>query len=277
VKLYSSNGEFALLSFGSTARGVIAIGGAAYGIIAIGAVGSAGVIAVGMNAFGSVAAFGMNAVAPISFSLINGLGLYTRAGVNGYGAWATAGTNAAGVVSDGGVNNSISWIPTVIVIVALLVISSALPGKRAKRERDPTPTLREFLSSPELESAKVRARLRGVREGNVELQDGPASQEIDANAETRELAEALWTGKPRDVIAELVRVEESEPVSRELSYRERPQSTTTTVTRCVGLELAPEPEGWLPKDLDEIQWFIAWSARLSVAVAVGLLVWRAAG
>jgi hypothetical protein len=277
VRWVSCSGEFAFLAFGGTAKGIIAIGGVAHGIVAIGAIASAGVISIGMNAVGSVAAVGLNAAAPISLSLINGLGLYSVAGVNGWGVWTHAGTNAAGISSHGGVNTSYSVLPGVVVILILIAASSVLRGKRAPRGKSGAIPLRRFVGSA-LTEARVRARLMAAPDGAVELADGgpPIVFRADASlaARARAVVEAAPTAVP--VFARVAQVEERVVTEEEASYRERPAETKSVVLLCTAIEPAPEPESWLPKDASEIQWVIAWSARVAAMVSIALLVWLVA-
>ncbi len=75
------------------------------------------------------------------------------------------------------------------------------------------------------------------------------------------------------VVVDLRRVDEQVvEEQREASYRERLQQTTRTVVRCLEIEPAPERETWLPKDGPEVQWVIAWTARLAALVAIVLVV-----
>lgn len=275
VRWVSLSGEFAFLSVGGSATGIIAVGGNARGVVAIGAIASAGVISIGMNAIGSVAALGMNTLAPISISLINGLGLYTYAGVNGWGAWSTAGTNSTGLWTDGGVNSGHSVLPAVLVIVIMLVVSSAVRGKRTKRKPVTALPLRRFIRSPELLEVKAVARLTAIRGEDLELTDGRELVTARASESLRQHARALIAAgetKAPEVVASVARVEERVPGTAEVGYRDRSE-TTRVVVQCLEIEPAPEREGWLPKDADEVQWVIAWSARIVAVVATGALAW----
>jgi hypothetical protein len=276
MRWISFSGEFAFLSVGSTAQGIVAVGGGAYGIIAIGAFGSVGVISFGMNAVGSVAAFGMNAAAPISISLINGLGVFSAAGVNGWGTWTRAGTNSTGLISDGGVNTDQSFVPTVFVIVILIVVSSVLRGARAPRHPAGTVPFRRFVRSETSAEAAVTARLVSVREDAIELADAAEAAAVTADEPVLAAARALIaTGRatPRPVVAHLSRGEESVQEGDEARYRERPRHTKRVVLRCSAVEPAPDSGKWLPRSLAEVQWVIAWTARLSAIVAVLAVVW----
>lgn len=273
VKWLSTSGEFAFLSVGGTAQGVIAIGGvAAHGLVAIGGVASAGVISIGMNAVGSFFALGMNTAAPISLSLINGLGIYSAAGVNGWGAWTDAGTNSTGMSSHGGVNSDFSVLPAIVVIAILLIVSSVARGKREPRAQPGTLPLRRFMRSPKLDAGEVRARLVATHDEAIELADGNLRVSVAGSEPMLSHARALGI-RSKIVIAHLVRVEEVVPDGREVGYRESPGETTRVTVRCLDLAPAPAPESWLPKDADEVQWVIAWSARVAAVVAIALLVW----
>jgi hypothetical protein len=278
MRWVSLSGEFAFLSVGGAARGIFAIGGVAYGIVAIGGVASAGVISIGMNAAGSVAALGMNAVAPISLSVINGVGFYSLAGVNAWGAWSDGGTNSTGLSSHGGVNSDYSMVPAVLIIVLLIVVSSVARGKRERRKGDGLVALRLFLRSPELREAHVRARLAAVSPNAIDLQDGRDRVAIPGSAELARSALAIWdsckTGTPA-IAAHLQRVDEEVIEVQKTSYRERPHARTESVLSCSEIDPAPERETWLPKDWTEVQWVIAWAARLAAVVAIGILVYWA--
>jgi hypothetical protein len=269
VRWVSTSGEFAFLSIGGIAKGIIAIGGVAHGVVAIGGIASAGVISIGMNAIGSVVAVGMNSVAPISLSLINGLGIYSAAGVNGWGAWSHGGTNASGLAGHGGVNTSYSVVPAVLVIGLLIVLSSVVRGKRGWRAKSDLVSLRRFVRSPELREEKVNARIVAVRDDGVELRDG--AFQLSLRADPRLVARARGIATPY-VTAHLARVEERVPVAAEVSYRERPPETERVVLSCVEIEAAPEPDGFLPKDEGEVQWVIAWTARAAAVVSIAILV-----
>lgn len=276
MRWVSTTGEFAFLSFGSSARGIIAVGGMAHGVIAFGAIVSVGVCAVGMNAVGSVVALGMNAAAPISLSLINGVGIYTRAGVNGWGAWSQAGTNSTGLTAEGGVNTDYSVLPAVVVLALMLVISSVVRGKRTPRVRPAGVDLRSFVRSEGPFEAEVDARLVAVGAGALELASGSERVSAQASESLVARARAIATvGKAKRVwvVAQLARLEERMPVDAEVSYRERPAETTRAVVRCLAIAPAPEPESWLPKDSGEVQWVIAWTARIAAVAAIALLVW----
>lgn len=275
MRWFSGSGEFAFVSFGGVARGIIAVGGTAHGVVAVGGIASVGVISIGMNAAGSVVAFGMNAVAPISFSLINGLGIYSRAGVNAWGTWSHAGTNATGAFSRGGVNSNHSWLPAVIVILLLLGLSSVLRGKRERRGPSVL-RLRRFLSTPAMAEAKVRARLRAVHPDAIDLAD--AGHEVSAVADGPTVREATSirrssSGRAPAVLVELRRTEErvlDERPRQEASYRQRPEEVTRTILRCTAIE-APPRKAWWPQDAGEVQWVLAWTARLAAVIAAGVI------
>lgn len=271
VRWFSGSGEYALLSVGGAARGVIAIGGMAHGVVAVGGVASVGVVSIGMNAMGSVVAVGMNAVAPISLSLINALGIYVVAGINGWGALTRAGTNATGIAARGGVNSDVSVLPSALVVLLALVLSSVFRGRRNRRGGPMA--LGRFRRTVELPEARVSALLGRVEAGRIELiGDGdPLWCRVDARAS--ELGAALVAGAgggPPSVVAELVRGEEQvlEPRPDGAGYRERMVEARHEVVTCVGLEPAPEPDPFWPKDADEMQWVVAWTARLAAVVSV---------
>lgn len=274
MRWFSRTGEYAFFSVGGTARGVIAIGAVAHGVVAVGGVASVGVVSIGLNAMGSVVALGMNAVAPISLSLINALGFYVVAGINGWGAWTRAGTNATGIAVQGGVNTTVSVLPAAVVTLLALVLSTVFRGRRS-RGGGPM-SLARFQRAKGLSSARVRARLGRVEDDRIELTgDGdPVWCRVDATV--RDRAASLMAG---DVAAEVVRSEErvvgEAPAGA--SYRERIPEVERELLTCVGLEPAAEKDPFWPKDADEMQWVVAWTARLAlVAVAVGVLLgWSA--
>jgi hypothetical protein len=280
VRWFSSSGEFAFFSVGGVARGIIAVGGVAHGVIALGAIASVGVISIGMNAVGSVAAFGMNALAPISLSLINGLGIYSVAGVNGWGAWSYASVNSTGLFGHGGVNSDHSVVPAVLTVAILILLSSLVRGRRERRVRLHVMPLRSFVRSLVLAETPVSARLAAVRLDAIELADGRERLVIPGNelltGRALAIAEASKSGAP-PVVATLVRSEETVAVAQEVGYRERPPETTRTVVRCVAIEAPPRSEGWLPADALEVQWVLAWSARIAAVVSIALLAWWARG
>lgn len=272
MKWVSLSGEFAFLSFGGSAKGIIAIGGMAHGIVAIGGILSIGVISIGMNAVGSVAAFGLNAVAPVSLSLINGLGVYTLAGVNGWGTWSRAGTNSTGLVSRGGVNSDSSILPAIIVIVALIAASFVARGTRESRSRDKR--LRDFEPNEPVVQP-VSARLIAVRDDSIELMDGSKHLVVEVEEPVLRSAHAIVEGsseEPPRVLVTLVQVVEKVQVAGETSYRARPAETEHSFVRCADIQRAPPGDHWLPKDPMEVQWVIAWTARISAVVTIVLLV-----
>ncbi len=83
----SLKGEYAFLSVGGTARGIIAIGGVAHGFVAGGGALSVGVSSIGTNALGSVIAPGLNAAAPSTLSILQGPGVANADRVRGGGGW----------------------------------------------------------------------------------------------------------------------------------------------------------------------------------------------
>lgn len=281
MRWVSRNGEFAFLSVGNNARGIIAVGSVARGVLALGGGASVGVISIGLNAAGSLVAIGVNAVAPISISAINGLGIYSLAGINSWGVWAYGGTNSSGVITPGGVNSGQTWLPAVFVITLMLVLSSFFRGKREPRTSDGLLSLRRFIATPELAEARVRARLVQVDGDKLELVDGRRYLTASMTGSTARNAAAIsGSGKlATTVIADLVRTEErafeSQP-PREPSYRERPRQTTRVMVLCNRVLPAP-PSSWMPKDAGETQWVIAWTARLAALVAVGVIAIVAAG
>lgn len=273
MKMVSMRGEFAFFSFGGSAHGIIAVGGMAHGVIAFGGILSFGVVSIGMNAIGSVVAVGMNTAAPISISLINGLGVYTLAGVNGLGTWARAGTNSTGAISSaGGVNSHHSVLPSVIVIVALIVASSVARGAREPREKHPT--LRSFVRSRDRDDWHVTAQLKGVKDDDtVELADGDAHVVARLDEPRARSARALASDEePVDVLVHLLRTRELVRVGSETGYRARPEEEEREVIQCLDIQRAPRREHWLPKNRDEIQWTIAWTARIAVVVTILVLV-----
>jgi hypothetical protein len=272
MKMVSMSGEFAFFSFGGSAQGIIAVGGMAHGVIAFGGILSIGVVSIGMNAVGSVVAVGMNTAAPISISLINGLGVYTVAGVNGLGTWARAGTNSTGVVSQGGVNSDHSVIPAIVVILALIVASSVARGARERRVSHPR--LGNFVRSLGRDDWHVTAQLKSVNDDDtVELADGDAHVVARLDEPLARSARALASAEePVDVLVHLLRTSELVRVGSETGYRARPEEEEREVIRCLDIQRAPKPEHWLPKNRDEIQWTIAWTARIAVVVTIVVLV-----
>jgi hypothetical protein len=272
VKAFSTSGEFAFVSFGANAKGIVAIGMMAHGVIAFGGVLAIGVVSIGMNAIGSVCAVGMNAAAPISISAINGIGVWTLAGVNGWGTWTRAGTNASGVVSDGGVNSWPSLIPSLIVFVALVVASFVAPGKRERRTK--LPTLRDFLAAPDTDR-HVTAWLGALDDGaTLELEDEGARVHAELSEPAARSARAILEGGPSEPQRVLVHLEQATVTVHtggDAGYRDRPEREERVVVRCLDLQRAPAVEHWLPKDRHEIQWTIAWSARIAAAAALALL------
>jgi hypothetical protein len=276
VKWVSTSGEFAFLSFGGTAKGIIAVGGTAHGIVAVGGFLSIGVISIGMNAVGSVAAFGLNAAAPISLSLINSIGVYTLAGVNGWGAWSKASTSSTGISSHGGVNSDYSVLPAVFIVIALIIGSSVARGARDPRAHGDAQRLRKFARSKDLAAAKVSARLVAVLDNSIALEDHPERLVAEVDDTVRRsadaIADAASTDSPR-VIAHLERTSEFVPVSGEASYRARPAEAVRVFLRCVDIERDPAESSWLPKDANEVQWVIAWTARISVVATILMVAW----
>jgi len=275
-----SSEEFAFLSIAGNAQGIIAIGGVARGVIAIGGIASVGVVSVGMNALGSVAAFGMNAAAPISLALINGVGIYALAGVNAWGALSTAGVNASGISGRGGVNTSMTMLPAIVVIAALVVGSIVVRGSRASRAGPASIRLERFLRSPALSEARVRANLVAVRDAAIELADGNRTVTLDvADSSIVERARRLAASEELapSLLVEVERVEEVVQTNdANADYRHRPDATRREVLRCLDVGLAPPPGGWLPRDSDEVQWVIAWSARIAALVSLIVVIWRLA-
>jgi len=277
MRWFSKNGEFAFLSVGSTANGVIAVGGVATGVVAIGGILAVGAVSIGMNAVGSVAAFGMNAVAPISIALINGFGLLTLAGINGWGAFTLAGVNATGATSRGGINSDHSVVPAIAVIVLLVVISSYVRGRRAPRNERwlGTVPLLSFLRSTETGEQRVRARLREVREDAIELAADDESLTVTVvDAPALAIARTIASSEAETrVIARVSRTEEIEAPIDPGGYRARPRTTTHTVVRCLDVARDEASESWLPKDAEEVKWALAWSARVSALVSFAVVAW----
>jgi hypothetical protein len=279
VKWVSTSGEFAFLSFGGSAKGIIAVGGMAHGVVAIGGFLSIGVISIGMNAIGSVAAFGMNAAAPISIALINGVGVYALAGVNGWGAWSQAKTNSTGISSQGGINSDHSFVPAVLIVIALIVASSVARGARTPR-RSEAPRLDQFSRAEGSGVRQVVARLVAVRDGSIELEADDERLTAALHEPVQQMAQALWDGSrsPPRVLAYLARTIETVPVSAETDYRTRPAETERAVILCADIQSAPPQASWLPQDEMEVQWVIAWTARIAAAVTILImLAWMLSG
>jgi hypothetical protein len=76
----------------------------------------------------------------------------------------------------------------------------------------------------------------------------------------------------KDVIAEIATTERWVADATERSYREPVPGKSETVFRCTALEPAPPRETWLPRDVPELQWVLAWSARLSLAGSIVAVV-----
>lgn len=278
MRWFSSKGEYAFLSIGGTAKGVIAIGGTAVGVVAIGGIISIGAISIGMNSVGTVAAIGMNTAAPISISLINGVGVLSLAGVNGWGAWTRAGVNATSMAGGGGINTAYSIIPALLIIVALLIGSSVIPGRWEPRDsiRRGSVKLRSFLRSKDLGEQRVRGSLRRANDGGIELFDGDETLSIlDVERSALESARHIARGKkdPSPVIALLSRSEEDTVAAdEEGDYRARPRMNKRSVVRCLEI-VADEPESLLPKDTGELTWVLAWSARIATVSSIAMLAW----
>ncbi|MCC6903485.1 MAG: hypothetical protein IT377_31230 [Polyangiaceae bacterium] len=273
MRWFSRTGEYAFLSVGGTARGVIAIGGVAHGVVAVGGVASVGVVSIGLNAMGSVVALGMNAVAPISLSLINALGFYVVAGINGWGAWTRAATNATGIAAQGGVNSTVSVLPAAVFTLLALVLSTVFRGRRS---RGGPISLGRFQRANGVARARVRARLGRVEDDRIELTGDGDPVWCRVDAAMRDRAADLLAGAvagPPHVAAEVVRGEER--VAGEApdgaSYRERIPEVARELLTCVSLEPAAEEAPFWPKDADEMQWVVAWTARLAL-VAAGMLL-----
>src|SRR5258706_16327498 len=83
--------EFAFLSVGGQAQGIIAIGGMAHGVVAVGAFLWGGGVSSGIDAGGSGPAVGLGRGAPRSWVLISAVGIYVQAETNWCGTWETAG------------------------------------------------------------------------------------------------------------------------------------------------------------------------------------------
>ncbi|MEZ4222979.1 MAG: hypothetical protein R3B13_18695 [Polyangiaceae bacterium] len=276
MRWVSSDGEFAFFAYGAVANGVIAVGGVAHGVIALGGIASLGVVSIGMNAAGTFIAVGLNAVAPICYSMINGLGVYTVAGVNGWGAWAKAGTNATGALSaEGFINSNISWVPAIVVLALLVGFSSAMRGRRQSRSGSAPHSLRQFLRSPQMNEARVAARLTGVTANAIELQQGWSSATFSSSESVVQAARAIASAASKrtpHVVAEVHRAQERvfESPDPELSYRKGPREAQRIALRCHAIK-APDAKPWLPVDAEEVKWVIAWSARLAVVVVAVLL------
>jgi hypothetical protein len=275
VKWVSTSGEFAFLSFGGSAKGIIAVGGMAHGVVAIGGFLSIGVISIGMNAIGSVAAFGMNAAAPISIALINGVGVYALAGVNGWGAWSQAKTNSTGISSQGGINSDHSFVPAVLIVIALIVASSVARGARTPRGGATAARLNQFSRATGTAVREVIARLVAVRNGSIELEADGERLTAEIHESAQRSAQALWDGSrsgPPRVLAHLARTIETVQVSAETDYRTRPAETERTVIHCADIQRAPPQASWLPQDEMEVQWVIAWTARIAAAVTILIML-----
>lgn len=279
MRWVSTSGEFAFLSIGGVARGVIAIGGVAHGVVAVGGVASAGVISIGLNAFGTVAAIGLNAVGPICLSAINGLGIVCVAGVNGWGDWTYALVNAVGLVCHGADNSDHTIVPALVVVGLLITLSYVLRGKREPRGKSDVISLASFMRSAELGEARVRAQLGTVREGVVELADQSGVLALQADVfVTRKAREIVETALDApEVLARVARLEERVPDPAEVSYRERPPETKRVAVSCFHLERAPAADTWLPKSPAEIQWVLAWTVRASAAISLALVLWQLVG
>ena len=263
------DGEFAFLSIARSARGVIAIGGVAHGVVAIGGICSIGVVSIGMNALGTGVAIGLNTFAPISLSIINAVGIYALAGTNSCGTWAGAGVNASGMQTAGGVNNDWSIAPTVVVILVLAIGSLVFRGKRTPRGF--SVSLERFIESTRA-TAVVRARLVRIGDGALELRADDLTVSVECPgegtmADARKLMEDATRPEPM-VLVILERREVAVAIAREGGYRDAPETTTEVVYRCTSVSPAPPTPGLLPRDVGEVEWVIAWSARLAAAAGV---------
>lgn len=258
MRWFSREGEFAFLSVGPIAQGVVAVGGIAHGVVAVGGIASAGVISIGLNAVGSVAALGLNAVGPVSLSLINGVGVLTLAGVNGWG-WNGAAASAAALV------------PGAAVVVLALVLSAVYPGRR--RDAGPPP-LRRVVGRLEQGDVEASANLAQVSADGLTLEDRGLALECRVEPEVLAQARRLCAGaRPVRVVARLTRTEERvRDHATERGYRVRAPERVRAAVACLDLALAPARGTWLPEDAEELQWVIAWSARLSAAAAAAAML-----
>jgi len=269
---FSMRGEFAFLSIGGSACGVIAIGGMAHGVIAFGGIISIGVISVGMNAIGSVAALGLNAVAPIGISLINGAGFMSVAAVNSCGTWSAGGVNSTGMESDGGVNSGTSVLPTVVLFVIGLVAALVARGRREPRTQPTCVALGE-LTSGRLPEGLVQGRLRAT-EGGVAISTGGVDQPIEISGAASGPVERLLgrRGRSGRLYIRLAVDEEQRRGEPGPTYRIAPDVEIVRTLRCLSAE-TPDPPWWLPVSRDEVQWWIARTLIASL-LAVGVLLAR---
>jgi hypothetical protein len=277
VRWISTKGEFAFLSIGGNATGIIAVGGVATGIVAVGAFVSVGVVSIGMNAAGTVLAAGMNTAAPFSFAAINGLGLYVLAGVNAFGAWATSGVNAMGISAGGGTNSDVTFLPAILMII--LLVGGSFVVKGARRRRVSTTfdfvRLRDFLRDPTLGERRVHARLIGVRDGEIDLGDGGAASTVRVvDASIVDTARHFFYGPqaPVDVVVRLAREEETVADEAPTDYRAAPHASSLRTIHCLDIEPAPAKENMLPESPAEIRWCLRVSARVAAALAIVAMV-----
>jgi hypothetical protein len=261
--------EFAFVSIARTARGVIAIGGVAHGVIAVGGICSVGVVSIGMNALGTGVAIGLNTFAPVSISLINAVGIYALAGTNSCGTWASGGVNASGLKTDGGVNADWTIAPSIVTVLVLAVGSLVFRGKREARGF--SVSLERFVESPQA-TAVVRAQLVRIGEGTLELRGDGVTLSVEhvgegALADARKLIGDGTEDEPA-VLVVLERRVVTVPVAEEGGYRDAPATTTEIAYRCSSVSAAPRVLGPLPRNMGEVEWVIAWSARFAAAAGV---------
>jgi len=153
-----------------------------------------------------------------------------------------------------------------------------LRGSREPRAPDGLLPLREFVRTPERVEARVRARLVAVGHDAIALEDGRKLTAIRCSEPVLGQANAVRNSKKERapwVVADLARVEERVVDAEERGYRARAHESLRSVITCGRIATAPEAESWAPKNPQEVQFVIAWTARLAAFVVIVALFWWA--
>jgi hypothetical protein len=175
------------------------------------------------------------------------------------------------------VNTDASLVPAIAMILALF--GGSFLAKGAWRRRNAATIefvrLRDFLRASTLGEQRVRARLFRVRDGAVVLGEGDERQGVRV-ADDRVLSTArrFFRGRqdPLDVVARLVREEETMPDDAPTDYRAAPHVSSRRRIVCLDIEPAPAEESVLPESPDEIGWCLRMSARIAAVLATLAIV-----
>jgi hypothetical protein len=117
----------------------------------------------------------------------------------------------------------------------------------------------------------VDASLGALGAETIGLEARGASLDAVAGPGVLDVARGLPAGAR--VVAKLVREREEVETAAEDDYRAPPHVETHEILRCTEIAPFTKKRVWRPEDEDELQWVLAWSARVGAALSLAAVIW----